>query len=118
MRKSSEGCSLKDCGSQSLQFLSSNNSSESELVLCAPDLQPKPPLGLLIILSETAACIKRCRIAELQGHSCCTVDTWVLLTWPDVLEALGGAHVDGCGYGNMHQLWKRHLQATAETPVV
>lgn len=70
-------------------------------------------LGLLIFLLETAACIQRCRIAGAQllpsGHL-------GLATWPDVLDTLEGAHVDGCGYGNLHQLWKRHLQATAETP--
>lgn len=50
------------------------------------------------------------------GHSCCTVDTWVLLMWPDVLQTLKGARGNGCGYGDMHQLQKRHHQAAAETP--
>lgn len=69
-----------------------------------------PPAGLLIFLLGTAACIKRCRNAECRGHNCCTVDTWVLLTWPDVLETLKGAHGNGRGYGSMHH------QAAAETP--
>lgn len=72
-----------------------------------------PPPGLLIFLLGTAACIKRCRNAECRGHNCCTVDTWVLLTWPDVLETLKGAHGSGRGYGSNAPAAE---EATAETP--
>lgn len=49
----------------------------------------------------------------MQGHNCCTVDTWVLLTWPDVLETLKGAHGNGRGYGSNAPAAE---EAAAETP--
>lgn len=82
------------------------------------DLQPKSPSGSPDFPLRSSCLHEKVQKCRMQGHSCCTVDTCVLLMWPDVLETLKGAHGNGCGDGSMHQLQKRHHQVTAETASV